>query len=93
MIPAPRLAKPAKTQTFETLLISAMGSGLRDARGYALDFGVDETALIRYADGAVCDGEERRTIEHVVSRNRWSRDFVVNHVKRKRHNERSRNAA
>lgn len=93
MIPAPRLAKPANTQTFETLLISAMGSGLRDSREYALDFGVDETALVRYANGAVCDGGERRAIEHVVSRNRWSREFVVNHVKRKRTNERSRNAA
>lgn len=84
---------PAKHTSFETLLLDAMQSGSRDARGYALDFGIDETALIRYADGAVCDGEERRAIEHVICRNRWSRDFVVSHVKRKRKLKKSRNAA
>ncbi len=92
-------AGPAATSTpahFETLLETAMRSDPRNTRDYALDFGVDEKALIRYADGAICDEGERRSIERVVSRNRWSQNFIVERVKQKRKrktNEGKRNAA
>ena len=73
----------ATTVSFPMLVTASITSGVRDARTYALDYGVDEEALIRYANGAFCD-EERQTIQGVIARNKWARNFVVNHVKRKR---------
>lgn len=76
------IATPAATSvTFPELVTES--SGMRDARTYALDFGVDEEALVRYANGAFCD-EERQSIQRVIARNKWAMEFVVNHVKRKR---------
>jgi len=86
MIAAPLSASPCAAHDFETFLTTAIRQGrASETRGYALDHGVDETALVRYANGAVCD-EERRDIEAVVSRNRWSREYVVDLVKSKRKN-------
>ena len=83
MITAPRAASPAASHTFETLLETAMKCDPTATRGYALDHGVDEPALVRYTNGAVGD-EERQSIEFVVARNRWSREYIVDLVKSRR---------
>jgi hypothetical protein len=57
--------------------------GCRGGKSYALDHGVDEVALVRYANGAV-SVYERREIQGVISRNEWARNFVIDHVKRQR---------
>lgn len=81
--PAPVAASPAPTTrvSFPELLNLAMTA--RDTRDHALDFGVDETALIRFADGAVCD-EEHRKITGVLAKNNWALSFVSNYLKQKR---------
>lgn len=55
----------------------------RGSRDYALDRGVDEKALERYATGA-CSLYEREEIESVIARNKWSLDYVVQYVKSRR---------
>jgi hypothetical protein len=60
---------------------------VRDTRDHALSLGVDETALIRYADGAVCD-EERHVLTGVLAKNRWALQYVSNYIKQR--NERGR---
>lgn len=71
---------PPKVESFPTLLNLAMIT--RDTREHALHLGIDETALIRYADGAVCD-EEHRFLTGILAKNRWALDFVVNHIKQR----------
>jgi len=60
----------------------------RHTRTYALDFGIDEAALLRYTSGAVST-YERSEIEHIVARCNWALKQVVRSVKRRR----SRSAA
>ena len=69
--------------TFPEFLDHLLVGGERGTRSYALDHGVDETALIRYANGAV-SAYERAEITAVISRNAWAKDFVVQVVKQKR---------
>ena len=83
MLTATPAAAAATSVTFPELVTESIASGVRDARTYALDFGVDEEALVRYANRALCD-EERQSIQRIIARNKWAREFVVNHVKRKR---------
>jgi hypothetical protein len=70
-----------QSPTFETLVNRAalhMGS-----RPYALDHGVDEQALIRYADGAL-SVSERDSVAGLLARCSWARKFVVGRVKKHR---------
>jgi len=83
MIFAPHAASsaPSSKTRFETLLTASLGtSGTRD---HALDMGIDEPALIRYANGAV-SVYRRQEIQNVILNNRWSREYVVDYVKSKR---------
>lgn len=83
---------PAMTSmSFPAFLEEAMlrGRSVRSQKTHALDLGVDEAALIRYANGAV-SAYERTEIEHVIANCDWARKIVVNQVKNKR---RHRNAA
>jgi hypothetical protein len=78
------IASPAPAgTTFEGLLTSATRHDARNSKNYALDHGVDETVLVRYANGAVSTYEHRE-IQSVIARCKWARDFVVDQVKRKR---------
>lgn len=72
---------PPKVDSFPELLNLVMTA--RDTRDHALELGVDETALIRYADGAVCDGEHR-IITGVLAKNRWALSFVADRIKQRR---------
>jgi hypothetical protein len=72
---------PSSPVSFETLLNLAFTT--RDTRDYAEQHGVDETALVRFADGAVCD-EEHRRITAVLAKNAWSLSFLSNLLKRRR---------
>jgi hypothetical protein len=82
-IPAAFAAPKTTTPTdFDNLLMDAMK--LRGSRNHALDLGVTQEALFRYADGAVFDEGERQAIEHVVARCEWSRSLVVERVKSRR---------
>jgi len=83
MIPATLAASKPAASAFETFLTTTMQGGLRRSRSYALDHGVDESALVQYVNGAVCD-EERRFIESIIVRNEWSRTYVVDLVKSRR---------
>jgi len=85
MIPATLAASKPAASDFETFLTTAMQGGLRHTRGYALDHGVDESALVQYVNGAVCD-EERHYVESIIARNEWSRTYVVDLVKSRRKN-------
>lgn len=78
---------PTTRSDFEILLNNAFS--LRGSKQHALDRGITHEALIRYADGAVFDDEERRFLESVISRNDWSRNVVVERVKSKRKKLRS----
>lgn len=79
-----------ETPTFPELLTQAMrGPGGRSSRQYALDHGVDEAALARYASGAVTV-YERAEIQNVLTVNDWAMNFVVDLVKSRR---RKRSAA
>jgi hypothetical protein len=75
-----RCAAPNPT-TFEDLLTRAART--TSLRTYALDYGVDDEALVRYTSGAVSD-EERVTIEHVIGRCAWAQERVVALVKKRR---------
>ncbi|MHC4180280.1 MAG: hypothetical protein ACYSWU_22475 [Planctomycetota bacterium] len=78
------VATPAShSLTFPEFLDYLMKGATRGTRSYALDHGVDEPALIRYANGAVTV-YEREEIQDVLSRCAWARDYVVNYVKWKR---------
>ena len=55
----------------------------RASRDYALDYGIDEKALERYASGA-CSLYERKSIESVLTRCRWAMSYVVALVKDRR---------
>lgn len=79
-VAAPR-AVTTSPVSFPDLLNLAMTA--RDTRDASLNLGIDETALIRYADGAVCDVEHRE-ITGVLAKNRWALDFVVNRIKQRR---------
>lgn len=76
---------PTATPSFPALLEEAMRrvSSARSRRQYSLDHGVDETALIRYANGAVST-YERQEIQGVLSKCDWARNYVVNLVKNRR---------
>jgi len=89
----PTSAASAATQSpsaFPAFLARAVSRGTRPR---PLDYGIDETALIRYADGAVSDDGERALVEHFVLRDEWCHQFVVNRVKQRRKNKKVRNAA
>ena len=83
------MSPAATTPSFPEFLTSALQARGSNDREIALDCGVNELALIRYASGAICD-VERRHVEHIVSRNEWARGYVVEYVKQRR---RKRNAA
>ena len=70
---------PTTTGGFESLLSRAAFH--RGSRDYALDYGVDEEALICYADGAVADDGG---ITGVLVCCEWATKFVVERVKRRR---------
>lgn len=72
---------PTSSVSFPELLHLAQTA--RDTRDYALNLGIDESALVRYADGAVCD-EEHRIITGVLAKNRWSLDFLKSYLDQKR---------
>jgi hypothetical protein len=76
---------PTAAPTFPALLEEAMrqSSSARSRRQYSLDHGIDETALIRYANGAVST-YERREIEGVLTKCDWARNYVVDLVKNRR---------
>jgi hypothetical protein len=82
---------PPKVDSFPELLNLAMT--VRGTRNYAEHVGIDETALIRYADGAVCDGGEHLRITRLVSKNDWALNFIANHVKQKRQGQLQRRVA
>ena len=76
--------------SFESLVDTAMrGRRPQSERHYALDHGVDEPALSRYASGAV-SVYERYEIECVIAKCVWARNYVVDLV---RDSRRVRNAA
>ena len=79
-------AAHASRTSFPSLFSAALKDGSRDTRAYALDLGIDKSALQRYACGAVFDEEERGHVQHVILRNAWSMNYVVNLVKRRRWN-------
>jgi len=78
-------ATPTTESSFPKFLADASAYNQRvlSGKSYAHDHGVDETALLRYANGAV-SVYERREIEEVVARCAWALDWVVNYVKNKR---------
>lgn len=78
-------------RSFAALLTEAVAS--RRDRACALNHGVDESALLRYANGAVSVSSARESITHVVGFNQWSRERVVHYVKRKRKLSTLRNVA
>lgn len=72
------------TMDFPTFLNTIMANGgTRATRGYSLDHGVDEEALVRYANGAV-SVSEREEIEALIGRCAWARQTVVEYIKHKR---------
>jgi len=72
------------TMDFPTFLTEIMANGgTRATRGYSLDHGVDEEALVRYANGAV-SVSEREEIEGVIGRCAWARLTVDKYIKHKR---------
>lgn len=84
------LATPAPTMSpsqFNTLVAAAHAE--LDSKDYALDLGVTQEALFRYADGAVFDEEERGFLTGMIAKNKWCMSVVVNRVKRRRLNRRS----
>jgi hypothetical protein len=64
----------------------------RGTRECALDLGVDEMALLRYASGAVST-YERQEIQNVLVRNEWAMNYVVRAVKDRRKQAQTRTAA
>ncbi len=74
---------PTKHMDFPAFVDWLFSGGSRSDRTYALDNGVDETALIRYANGAA-SAYERSEIQNIISRCRWAQQFVVDYVKQKR---------
>ena len=90
---APSPSPKHDPRAFEDLLMTAVrGPSFRSTRTFALDHGVDEPALLRYASGAV-SMYERLEIEAVVRQCDWARQFVVQHVKSTRYKQGNRNAA
>jgi hypothetical protein len=78
------------TMDFPTFLNTVMvEGGPRATRGYSLDHGVDEEALVRYANGAV-SVSEREEIQALIGRCAWARQFVIANIKQQR---RKRSAA
>lgn len=73
------------TPTFSDLLTEVVKRGwtARSRKHYALDRGVNESALLRYADGAV-SVYERVTFETVLLNCDWALNFVVDQVKSRR---------
>jgi hypothetical protein len=81
-------ATPAiRAMDFPTFLTSLTLGGRSSTKHYATNLGVDEAALIRYANGAVSTYEQKR-INRVLAKSEWARRFVIDHVKRQR-NQRS----
>jgi hypothetical protein len=63
------------TMDFPTFLNTVMANGgTRATRGYSLDHGVDEQALVQYLNGAV-SVSERNEIESLIGRCAWARHF------------------
>jgi hypothetical protein len=85
---SPAASPSMSPEAFETFLATAVRQP-RTTRTYALDHGVDEPALLRYASGAV-NMYERKEIEHVLIRCEWAQKFVVDHIKSTRQ-KRNRN--
>lgn len=72
------------TMDFPTFLTEIMANGgTRATRDYSLDHGVDEKALVHYANGAV-SVSEREEIEGVIGRCSWARRVVAEYIKHKR---------
>ncbi len=84
-------AAPAiATMDFPTFLDTIMANGgTRATRGYSLDHGVDEEALVQYMNGAV-SVSEREEVEALLARCSWARQFIVVNIK---HQRRKRSAA
>ena len=86
-MPVALLAHPGASQSalngsFESY-VSLAAMTPRGTRDQALDYGIDETALLQYASGAV-SVYERRFIQSVLVRNEWAMKFVVDAIKRRR---------
>ena len=78
------------TMDFPTFLNTVMANGgTRATRGYSLDHGVDEEALVQYVNGAV-SVSEREEIGALIGRCAWARQVVVSLMKQRR---RKRSAA
>ena len=81
---SPAAAPSIATMDFPTFLTEIMANGgTRATRDYSLDHGVDEEALVRYANGAV-SVFEREEIEGLIGRCAWARQIVVDTIKWKR---------
>ena len=72
------------TMDFPTFLNTVMlHGGLRNTKDYALDHGVDEAALVRFANGAA-SVYEHETIQRVVNNCEWARGFITSYIKSRR---------
>ena len=56
---------------------------LRASREYALDYGITEQDLDRYAAGS-CSTSDRQHIQHVLARCQWAVDHVIKRVREQR---------
>lgn len=93
MFSAPSAASPATTPSVSFPELLNLAFSARSTRSYTQLDGLDETALIRYADGAVCDGGEHLRITSLVAKNDWALNFIANHVKQKRQGQPQRRVA
>lgn len=87
--PAP--TSPSTSVSFLGLLSLAYKT--RGARSYHTNFEANRTALIRFADGAVCDEGERRDTERLIAQHDWALKFVADRIKQRRRKPNERNAA
>ena len=85
---------PGARRSFETLLNEAGRQNRRQhaTRAFALDHGVDEKTLAKYASGGL-SMYERHEIEAVIARCAWAHQIVVNIVKKRRQQQKKRSAA
>ena len=86
-MPVTRCTPAPKALDFTAFLTEAFAA--RGSRTHATDYGVNETALLRYTSGAV-SMYERKEIEGIIARNDWARNYNVGHMK---HRRRKRSAA
>lgn len=83
-------ANPAPSQSGNsagfTKLITEVMPGVakfRASREYAIELGVDEQVLERFASRA-CSDYESRLVKEILIKNTWSRTYLVNLIKQRR---------